>query len=127
MYLLNLDQNLQKEFDKAFQSMQDWKLADKNPDAGKDWYTIWKDKQQKDSEQHKVNLGRMAGLVSFKERMTDLHNRLSHAGLASDQLPHVKNYLDPSNHEIANQEDQENNQTQQNDNNEYGFEYGDIE
>jgi hypothetical protein len=121
MYLLNLDQNLQKEFDKVFKSMQDWKLADKNPDEGKDWYTLWKEKQQKDSDQHKVNLGRMATVTAARERMTDIHHRLSHTKLASNDLP-VKNYLDVSNHNTQPVEDQE-----EPSNYEYGFEYGDTE
>lgn len=115
MYLLNQDQNLQKEFDKAFKGMLDWKVADKNPDEGKDWYTLWKDKQKKEQEQHKMNLGRMATLMGFRERATEIHNRLQHHGLASDDLLHIKNYLDPSTHENGQQ------QQQQYDQEDYGY------
>lgn len=100
MYLLNQDQNLQKEFDKAFQSMQDWKLTTSNPDQGKNWYELWQQKQEKDADQNKVNLGRMATFAAFRERTTDIHNRLAHMGLHSDSLPHIKNYLDTSNHAL---------------------------
>jgi len=103
MYLLNQDQNLQKEFDKAFQSMQDWKLTTSNPDQGKNWYELWQQKQEKDADQNKVNLGRMATFAAFRERTTDIHNRLAHMGLHSDSLPHIKNYLDPTNHALPGQ------------------------
>lgn len=122
MYLLNQDENLQKELDKGYKAMSDWKTTESNPDAGKDWYTIWKDKQQKDQDQHKMNLGRMLTLSSFRERSTEIHNRLKHHRLVSDKLPHAKNYLDPQNHQQSQQQDVE-----YGNDDEYGFEYGDTE
>jgi hypothetical protein len=119
MYLLNQDQGLQKEFDKAFKSMLDWKTTTKNPDEGKDWYTLWKEKKKKEEDQHKVNLGRMATQLRFKEFSTGVHNRLNHMGLASDDLPHIKNYLDPSNHPMTH--DQEQNQQSMNQDQNYGY------
>ena len=122
MYLLNQDQNLQKEFDKAFKGMLDWKTAEKNPDEGKDWYTLLKDKQKKEEENHKMNLGRMATLMSFRERATEIYHRLNHHGLATEDLPHIKNYLDQSTHENG----QEQQEPQQYDD-EYGYGQSDAD
>ena len=128
MYLMNQDQGLQKEFDKAFKSMLDWKTTEKNPDEGKDWYTLWKEKQKKEQDQHKVNLGRMTTQLRFKEFATDIHNRLNHMGLASEDLPHIKNYLDPSNHEVSQEDQQQQQQYQEEEpQQEYLDQYGSME
>lgn len=122
MYLLNQDQNLQKHVTTALKSMQDWKLT-KNPDAQKDWYTIWKEKYDKNEEQHKMNLSRMATAFGSRERTSEIHHRLTHSGLLKDKNTHIKNYLDPQNHYPQLQDQQ----TEEPENYEYGFEYGDTE
>jgi len=123
MYLMNMDPALNKEFDKIFKGMQDWKLADKNPDEGKDWYTLWKEKQKKNVDQNKMNLSRMTALTLHRERATDLYNRLKNVGLAPETIednPHILDYLNPENHfapsteyqdpqELQKQDDEDNN------------------
>lgn len=95
MYLLNLDQNLKKQLEKAQGEMQKWKTTESDPNQGKNWYQIWKDKQAEKEKQDKMNLSRQANLLRAKERFTDIYSRLTHAGLHSPDLVHTQNHLIP--------------------------------
>lgn len=98
--------DLGQEFNKIFKEMQKWKTDAQNPQLiqksqePQNPYKIWAEKAKEEEERKKQNISVQGNILRHRMFASDIYNRLDSMGLHDyESNIHVKNYMDPNNHD----------------------------
>ena len=94
-----------EKFKKIFGEMQKWKMDAKDPkiiqksQQAQNPYEIWMEKEKETDKKNKENIGRQGTILGARMFATNVFNTLNQMGMQPEDNPHIRNYLDPYNHD----------------------------